>query len=82
MFVKRFYNSLRYYAAIFTQLFLPMIFIILSLLIVKIPDPLAGDDPKRVLTLSHSALSDRVEVFRAQFGEVPDDLVFVSHSSY
>ena len=75
MFLKRFYNSLRYYNAIITQLIIPLIFIILALLIVKIP-PRARDSPKRALTLSRSALSDRVEVFWAHFGDLSTEFSF------
>ena len=71
MFLKRFYNSLRYYVAVITQLILPLIFLILALLIVKIPSVKPRDDPRRVLTLSHSSLSDTAEVFWVQFGDIP-----------
>ena len=81
MFLKRVYNSLRYYIAVVTQLVLPLIFIILALFIVKIPSNTPRDDPRRVLTLRHSSISDTAEVFLAEFTDVPQAFSFeVSHS--
>ena len=68
MFLKRYYNSLRYYVAVGTQLILPLVFLILALLIVKIPSVTPRDDPRRVLTLRQSSLSDRAEAFFVHFG--------------
>ena len=68
MFLKRFYNSLRYYIAAITQLLIPMIFILLALILVKIPNPNIGDDPRRELHLDNSALSNNVTAFWAEFG--------------
>jgi len=77
MFLKRLYNSLRFYIAAITQLLIPMIFILLALIFVKMPDPFIGDDPKRELRLDNSALSKNVTTFWAAFG-VPsnNDLSF------
>jgi ABC-type multidrug transport system ATPase subunit len=69
MFLKRFYNSLRYYVAVVTQLILPLVFLVLALLIVKIPSVIPTDDPRRVLTLRQSSLSDRAEAFFVHFGD-------------
>ena len=71
MFLKRFYNSLRFYMAVITQLVLPLIFILLALTLIKIPDPNLGDQPSRLLTLKNSALSRNITTFWAQFGETP-----------
>ena len=71
MFLKRFYNSLRFYIAVITQLVLPLIFILLALILIKIPNPNLGDQPSRLLTLENSALSRNVTTFWAQFGDTP-----------
>ena len=71
MFLKRFYNSLRFYIAVITQLVLPLIFILLALILIKIPNPNLGDQPPRSLTLKNSALSRNVTTFWAQFGDTP-----------
>ena len=72
MILKRFYNSLRFYVAIITQLILPLVFLGLALLIVKIPNPDRNpqDDPRRVLTLRHSSLSEKAEAFLVQFSPI------------
>lgn len=76
MFMKRFYNSLRFYIAVLTQLVLPLIFILLGLILIKIPNTGLGDEPRRLLTLHNSALSRNVTAFWAQFGDTPLDLDF------
>ena len=77
MFLKRFYNSLRFYHAVITQLILPFIFIILALLIVKIPKGSSqGANPKRTLTLSGGSLSNEAETFWAHFGPLPPTFSF------
>ena len=76
MFLKRFYNSVRFYHAVITQLILPLIFIILALLIIKLPGSSQGDDPKRVLTLSRASLSDQSDTFWAHFGPLPTTFGF------
>ena len=75
MFLKRFYNSLRYYIAVFTQLVLPLIFILYALILIKIPPPIR-DAPRRELTLRKSALSNNVTAFWAQFGDPPPNFDF------
>ena len=70
MFLKRFYNSLRFYVAVITQLILPLVFLVLALLIVKIPILNPQDDPRRVLTLRHSSLSEKAEAFLVQFSPI------------
>ena len=76
MFLKRFYNSLRFYTAVIIQLIIPLLFIILALLIVKLPDNSPRDDPRRLLTLSRSSMSDDAEVFWAHFVDVPSEFSF------
>jgi ATP-binding cassette subfamily A (ABC1) protein 3 len=81
MFLKRFYNSLRFYHAVITQLILPLIFIILALLIVKLPEGSQGDDPKRTLTLSGGSLSNEADTFWAHFGPLPPTFSFENVSA-
>jgi len=69
MFLKRFYNSLRFFGAVFSQFLLPMLFVLFALVLaVTIPNP-NQDDPRRALLLENSALSDNITVFYAQFGD-------------
>ena len=72
MILKRFYNSLRFYVAVITQIIPPLVFLVLALLIVKIPNPDLNpqDDPRRVLTLRHSSLSEKAEAFLVQFSPI------------
>ena len=76
MFMKRFYNSLRFYVAIITQLLLPLVFILFALILIKIPNPELGDQPRRLLTLKNSALSKNATAFWAQFGKPPSNFSF------
>ena len=71
IFLKRIYNSLRFYGAIVSQLVLPLIFVLFGLiLIVTVPSG-NEDDPKRSLGLDSSAISpENVSVFYAQFGDL------------
>ena len=66
MFLKRFYNSLRFFAAVFTQLLMPMLFVLLALILAKtLPNP-NEDDAPRELRLDNSALSSNITLFYAQ----------------
>ena len=76
MYLKRCYNSLRFYIAVITQLLLPMIFILLALILIKIPVPNIGDEPRRLLTLHNSALSRNVTAFWAEFGDQSPNFSF------
>ena len=69
MFLKRYYNARRYYVAVITQLIFPLVLLVLALLIVKFPSIIFTDDPRRVLTLRQSSLSDRAEAFFVHFGD-------------
>ncbi len=67
MFLKRFYNSLRFWTALISQLFLPLVFVLLALVLaVTLPDP-SDNDPSRDLILQDSALSNRIYLFHADF---------------
>ena len=68
MIVKRFYNSLRFYGALVSQLLLPLLFTILGLTVVAVT-PVSQEDAPRTLQLSDSGLSPgNSSVFFAQFG--------------
>ena len=77
MFLKRFYNSVRFFGALFSQFLLPMLFVLFALVLaVTIPGP-NQDDPRRALLLENSALSDNITVFYVEFGnEVNSPLNF------
>lgn len=69
MFLKRFHNSLRFFGAWFSQLIIPIAFVLVGLLltlVIAIPNQ---DDPKRALHLDNSALSNNITIFYAQFGD-------------
>ena len=69
MFLKRFYNSLRFFGAVFSQFLLPMLFVLFALVLaVTIPNP-NQDDPRRALLLENSALSSNVTVFYVEFAD-------------
>ena len=74
MFVKKFYISLRAYGFLISQLFFPVLFIIIAnVLAISIPNN-TGPEPKRALTLDNSALFvDNLTLFYAQLGNISTD---------
>ena len=77
MFIKRLYNSLRFYGALISQIFFPVFFVLLGN-VLAITDPgntsIQRDDPNRVLSLENSALfKTDLNIFYAQFGDVNID---------
>ena len=71
MFLKRIYNSFRFYGAVVSQLVLPLVFVLFGLILIVTVPSSNEDDPKRSLGLSASAISpDNVSVFYAQFGDI------------
>ena len=77
MFLKRFYNSLRFYGALVSQLILPLLFVIFGLAVaVSVPSNQIDDQP-RELRIDNSGLSPGVaKVFFAQFGDPAGPLNF------
>lgn len=69
MFIKRFFNSLRFYGALVSQLIFPFFFVLFGLLVaVTVPSNVA-DDPPRALFIDNSGLTPgNSTVFFAQFG--------------
>ena len=71
MFTKRFYNSLRFYAAVVSQIFFPILFVLCGMVLAVTGPGRDQDDPKRVLTLKNSALfGGNLSLFYAQLGEI------------
>ena len=68
MFVKRFYNSIRFWASVIWQLIIPLFFVLCGLILGKTIPGINSDSPSRVLTLENSALSENITFFYAQFG--------------
>lgn len=69
MFLKRFYNSLRFYGALVSQLLLPLLFVIFGLVIAVTVPSNQSDDAPRPLWLNNSGLTpDTSIVFYAEFG--------------
>ena len=74
IFVKRFYNSVRFWSAIVCQFLMPLIFTILALLMGYLVTSLGSEqnqDPLRTLSLQDTAPSKNISLFWAQFGSPP-----------
>lgn len=88
MFVKRFYNSLRFYSALVSQLFLPLLFVVFALVVVvTAPDRQADDAPRAMLINNSAQTQENATVFFAQFGgsldlSVSDVCLFVCLSVF
>lgn len=71
MFLKRFHNFRRFYGAIVTQLILPLLFVLFSMITAVTQPSNSRDDPIRSISLDNSALAnDNLTVFIAQFGNL------------
>ena len=72
MFLKRYYNTLRFWQAIITQLILPLLFVLFGLiLLVTLPND-NENDPSRQLRIDNSALDPNNRIlFYAEFGNGP-----------
>ena len=71
MFLKRFYHSLRFYAAVISQILFPVLFVSLGMVLAITVPGRDQDDSKRVLNLDNSALfTDNLSIFYAQFGDI------------
>ena len=73
MFMKRFYNSFRYWVAILWQLIIPILFVVLALVVAKLISQSASYDsnePSRVLTIKNSAPSHDISFFWADFASL------------
>lgn len=79
IFLKRFYNSLRFWVAIIWQLIIPLLFVLWGLILGVTTPGFNTDDPSRVLTIRNSAPSDNVIFFHAQFGYEDMSLFSVSY---
>ena len=66
MFLKRFYNSIRFFAAVLTQLILPMISVLAALILAETLPRQNADDAPRELRLDNSASSNNITLFWAQ----------------
>ena len=82
MFLKRFYNSLRFYAALVSQLFLPLLFVIFGLLVAVTVPSTQNDDAPRELFIDNSGLSSNNTLFFAQMPGLDSPINFSvsSHS--
>ena len=70
MFVKRFFNSVRFYGSAILQLVIPVMFVLFGLVVVVTVPSNTVNDPPRTLTLRSSALSiDNITLFYAHFGD-------------
>ena len=79
IFLKRFYNSLRFWVAIIWQLIIPLLFVLWGLILGVTTPGFNTDDPSRVLSIRNSAPSDNVIFFHAQFGYEDMSLFSVSY---
>ena len=73
MFLKRFYNSLRFWQAIITQLILPLLFVLFALILAVTLPNINENDPPRALNVENSALDGSAQLlFYAEFGAEPN----------
>lgn len=71
MFTKRFYNSLRFYAAVVSQIFFPIVFVLFGMVLAVTGPGRDRDDPKRMLRLDNSAVfGENLSLFYVQLGNV------------
>ena len=71
MFMKRIHNFKRFYGAIVTQLILPLVFVLFSMIVAVTSPSRSSDDPVRALHVNNSALSnENLTLFIAQFGDL------------
>ena len=71
MFSKRFYHSLRFYAAVISQVLFPALFVSLGMVLAITVPGRDQDDTKRVLSLENSALfAENLSLFYAQLGDI------------
>ena len=83
MFLKRVYNSLRFWQAIITQLVLPLLFVLIAMILAVTLPNANENDPSRPLVISNSALDpDNRLVFFALFGDVPSNTLDFNVSVY
>ena len=84
MFLKRFYHSLRFYAAVISQILFPVLFVSLGMVLAITVPGRDQDDSKRVLNLDNSALfTDNLSIFYAQFGDINvNNKMFILSVSY
>ena len=69
MFLKRFYNSLRFYSALVSQLILPLLFVLFALIVIVTAPARQDDDQPRAMLIRNSAQTpDNRTTFFAQFG--------------
>lgn len=62
---------MRFYAAVVSQIFFPILFVLCGMVLAVTGPGRDQDDPKRTLTLRNSALfGGNLSLFYAQFGEI------------
>ena len=82
VFMKRFYNFIRFWANVVWQLIIPLIFVILSLVFaVTVGQGDVTTEPSRVISVPRSALSSNRTFFWAQFGSAGDNVSFEARQS-
>ena len=69
IFLKRFYNSLRFWSGIIWQLIIPLLFTLLALVLGATVPGKNSDDPKRVLSIPNSGSSGNNTIFWASFAD-------------
>ena len=66
--LKRFYNTIRFWGSLITQLFLPCVMVLLALILTKTTSDTNSDSPLRPLTIPNSAVSSNASFFYASLG--------------
>ena len=83
MFLKRVYNTIRFWQAIFSQLILPLLFVLFGLILAVTLPNVNENDPSRALTVQNSGLDSSSRLFfYAEFGENPSNVFRFEVSSF
>ena len=68
MFVKRFFNTVRFWQSFVLEIVFPVAFVIIALIIAKVVGELSSNEVKRSITIQSSTSSSNRTLFWAQFG--------------
>ena len=74
MFLKRLYNSFRFWVALIWQFILPLSFVLWALILARTLPGFNSDEPPRDLTIDLSSISNNRTFFHAMFGNEDIDV--------
>ena len=82
MFLKRLYNSFRFWVALIWQFVLPLSFVLWAMILAKTLPGFNSDEPPRDLTINLSSISNNRTFFYAKFGNDDIDVSVVDNYMY